>query len=139
MKITFAFAADSSEKLHDGYFGDAHKFLLYEVNGENFEFVKTVENHLKEEAASSLRKADLMIKFLKDHKVTVLVSNQFGTNIKLIHYYFIPVLVSELNISIVISVLKKHIKWIKESFQSKPRSYKLFTINKGVLKSIIEE
>jgi hypothetical protein len=69
----------------------------------------------------------------------VIISTQFGRNIRMVNKYFIPVIVSGEEPERVINLLLKYLHWIKDEIQNKPDRYKLFTINKGILKTTIDQ
>lgn len=86
------------------------------------------------------RKGKAIIEFLKGNNVNVMVSQQFGKNIRMINEHFIPVKISLENLEDVIQILTRHIHWIKDEWESdKKSSFKLFTIKSGILKFSIEE
>ena len=80
-----------------------------------------------------------IIEFLKKKEVHVLVSRQFGKNIKMINAHFIPVIISSEKPDEVIQVLTRHIHWIKDELNNFSSGYKLFTIKSGILKSSVED
>jgi len=82
---------------------------------------------------------DIKIAFLKMRDVSVLVSRQFGRNIKHISRQFIPVIVREESPDKVTEILLKHIRWLVEELDRSPESYKLFIMNQGVLKRTIDQ
>ncbi len=40
---------------------------------------------------------------------------------------------------LIIKILLKHIKWINEELANKSANYMLFTIKKGIMKSVIDK
>ncbi|MEA3445556.1 MAG: hypothetical protein U9R19_12620, partial [Bacteroidota bacterium] len=72
---------------------------------------------------------------LRNKNVKVLVSRQFGKNIKLINKYFIPILIYEESPEQAGKILYKYIDWIKDELNDKETGFKLFTIKNGILKS----
>jgi hypothetical protein len=67
------------------------------------------------------------------------VSRQFGKNIQTVNKLFIPVIVNSETTDEVVSILKKHIRWIEDELTNKTLEYKLFTIRNGILKTIIKK
>ena len=86
----------------------------------------------------SKKKGESIISFLKSKGVKILVSKQFGGNIKMVNKHFIPVIISLKSINEVIPVLLKSIKWIDEDLQNMPKNFKLFDLREGSLKLAIK-
>lgn len=143
MKLRFAFAVNHDGRFEQNHFGDADKYIIYEFLADNLKFGAEEPNPYKafdEEAKhGSKKKGKAIIRFLKDKEVNVLVSMQFGINIKLINEHFIPVKISLQEPEEVIEVLNKHMHWIADEWQHNSSNYKLFTIKSGILKSSIKK
>ncbi len=143
MNLVFAFAVNKENKFEKRHFGDADKFLIY--NHENDRIVlKSEENNLfksmdEVHEHGSKKKGQAIIDFLQKKNVNVLVSMQFGKNIKLINKPFIPVKISEEHPNEIIEVLAKHIYWIEEEWTRNKSNHKLFIINSGILKVSIDK
>ena len=84
------------------------------------------------------KKANNIIDFLHQNKVSILVSRRFGVNIKHIVKHFIPVEVSEETPIKVQTILLKHMRWLHEEFDKQPDHYNKFVINKGILKLAVK-
>jgi predicted Fe-Mo cluster-binding NifX family protein len=82
-------------------------------------------------------KGQSVINLLKKQGVSVLVSQQFGENIKMINTHFIPVIIKQEKPEEVIAVLQKHHKWLLDELASETGNFMLFQISNGVLKSQI--
>ncbi len=77
--------------------------------------------------------------FLKEKDVGVMVSMQFGKNVKRINELFIPIIIYSENVHESIDVMNKHMHWILDEWNEKQTDYKLFTIKSGILKSVIKK
>ena len=143
MNLRFAFAVNKNDQFEKKHFGDTDKFLIYKQEDDKIVFLSEETNRFKmmdeEVEHGSKRKGNAIIEFLKERGVNVLVSRQFGKNIKLVNEHFIPVIISLESINEVIPVLLKNMKWIDEDLQRKPENYKLFDLRKGSLKIIIKK
>ena len=143
MKLRFAFAVNHNDQFEKKHFGDADKYFIYELQDGILEYVSEEINLFKtvdEEAEhGSKKKGKAIIGLLKDKGVNVLVSMQFGINIKLVNEYFIPVKISLTHPKEVIVVLDKHLHWIADEWEHNSSNYKLFTIKSGILKSSIKK
>jgi predicted Fe-Mo cluster-binding NifX family protein len=137
--IKFAFAVDVTNLFQPEYFGNADKFLIYEWKGNELIFLHETVNPFKslDEELGIHQKGMAIIEFLRDIDVESLVSRQFGKNIQIVNRYFIPVIINAISPVDVLAVLLKHINWIKEELNYEPTEFKLFTIRKGIMKSVI--
>ena len=74
------------------------KYLIYQQESDKIVILSEEPNRFKlldeEGKHSSKKKGKAIIGFLKEKNVNVLVSRQFGKNIKLINEHFIPVIIS---------------------------------------------
>ncbi|MBN2214711.1 MAG: hypothetical protein JW723_10740 [Bacteroidales bacterium] len=142
-KISLALAVNYAGKFVQKHFGDADKFLIYEWDHDKLVFVKEKNNPFKtydeEHEHGSQKKGRAIIDLLKGLNVNVLVSRQFGRNIKMVNHHFIPVIIYSEKPGEVTSVIKKHMKWIEDEIKNRPEAYKLFTIKNGILKTIIKQ
>lgn len=140
--IKFAFAVNSSNILEAKHFGDAYKYLVFKWNGKEIFYESEMTNKYKtldSQEHGSQKKGKAIIALLKEYDLQVLVSRQFGKNIKMVNSHFIPILVPVMNIDEAIQVLHKHIDWIQDELKNNPEQFKLFTIRKGILKTIIKK
>jgi hypothetical protein len=64
----------------------------------------------------------------------VLVSKQFGQNIKLGNQHFIPVIINEDKPEMVLEILLKHIDWFKDELINRNENFMLFKIRNGIIK-----
>lgn len=138
MNIKFAFAVNNDGLFQKKHFGDADKYFIYQLKENKIRFKKEIWNNSKKLDETikhgSKKKGHAIISLLKNENINVLVSQQFGKNIKLIKSHFIPVIVSEENPDSIIGTLKKDIKCINEELANKPEEYMLFTIKHGIMK-----
>ena len=125
------------------HFGDAHKYLIYQWNGKDINLIEEVINTEKatDETAehNSPEKSMAITQLLKAANVDVLVSKQFGRNIKRINQHFIPIIIHKETPQEVLEVLLKHMRWIQDELENKPKEYKLFHIKTGILKTAINK
>lgn len=142
MNIKFALAVSESGFFEAKHFGDAYKYLIYEWNGQDFfmctELVNSFKNFDEEQEHGSREKGGAIIQLLKEHKVQVLVSKQFGKNIQLVNHFFISVIISDETPPEAITKIKNSIKWIEEELSRNTQDYKLFTLKTDTLKSVIK-
>ena len=142
MNLKFAFALSKNNVFEKKHFGDTDKFVIYEVKSDEIILVKEIDNPFysidEEKEHGSKLKAESIIKYLKEEGVNVLVSMQFGKNIKRINSHFIPIIIYSQETKEVIQVINKHLHWINNELNnSKKEAYSLFTIKSGILKSKI--
>jgi predicted Fe-Mo cluster-binding NifX family protein len=141
--IRFACAVNHDGLFEAKHFGNADKYLIYEWNNSEFNFIKEIKNSfnsfddIKLEGLSTKNMA--CINLLEQADINILVSRQFGQNIQMVNKLFIPVIVNSETPDEVISILRKHIRWIEEELNSNPEEFKLFSISKGILKTKIRK
>ena len=143
MNLRFAFAVNIENQFEDIFFGDAYKFLIYEIVTGELKPINEVVNdfgsELQENKSDNNEKADFLIKHLLGNDIKVIVSKQFGKNIRIINEYFIPVIISSESPEETVGIINNHLHWIKDELNNFSSGYKLFTINSGILKSSIED
>jgi predicted Fe-Mo cluster-binding NifX family protein len=141
--IRFAFAVNHAGRFETEHFGNANKYLIYEWANNEFIFIMEEINNFISfddiEVSGLSNKGMACINLLEKTDVKVLVSRQFGKNIQLVNNLFIPVIVNSETTDEVLTILKKHIRWIEDELTSKTEEYKLFTIKNGILKTIIKK
>lgn len=142
-KIIFAFAVNSSNKFEAKHFGDVDKYLIYEYCNEQFSLLAQQINDFKsldeKQVHGSEDKGNSIIKLLKKHHVQILVSRQFGRNIKMINHDFIPVAIHNKDTENIFTILSANMKWIVDELEINPTEFRLFSINTGILKSSIQK
>ena len=136
------FAVNNDNQFEKKHFGDADKYLIYQQKLDKLVLSSDEPNYFKfldeEVEHGSKKKGKAIIGFLKEKGVNVLVSRQFGKNIKLINAHFIPVIISSESPDEVIRILSGHLHWIEDEWEQKKSDFKLFTIKQGILKSSIK-
>jgi predicted Fe-Mo cluster-binding NifX family protein len=141
--IRFAYAVNLANRFEVNHFGDADKYLIYEWTDGELIFIKEETNSFKNfddvQLSGLSIKGMACINLLEKDGVNVLVSRQFGKNIQTVNKLFIPVIVNSETTDEVVSILKKHIRWIEDELTNKTLEYKLFTIRNGILKTIIKK
>ncbi len=137
MTINYAFAVNFDNILEPKHFGDADKFLIYKHEENGLTFEHEIINDSKQMEHGSQNKGQAIIKLLQNSGVNVLVSRQFGQNIKLVNAHFIPVVVHHEKPGEIFKELEKHKHWIEDEWQYNKSGFKLFTIKSGVLKTKI--
>lgn len=137
-KLRFAFAVNHADEFEEKHFGDADKYLIYELSldSDKLNFVKEELNKFKlvDEKHGSTKKGLAITQFLKEQGVNVLVSRQFGINIKMVNNHFVPIIIFKEQPQEVLEIILKHIKWIQDEFIESKKEYKVFRINEGILK-----
>jgi predicted Fe-Mo cluster-binding NifX family protein len=140
--IRLAMAVDHLQNFQSKHFGDADQYLIYEWKNNEFVLFSCENNLYKdfdEEAEhGSWKKGQAIIGLLKEKGVNVLVSKQFGRNIRMVNRHFIPVIIYTETPHEVLPVLNKHMRWIEDELLNNPPEHKLFTIKNGVLKTAIK-
>jgi len=143
MALKFALAVNSKGVFKKKHFGDAKQFLIYQQSGDKLILVDTLENKFRnldeKKKHGSVLKAEAIINFLKENNINVLVSMQFGKNIKVVNEHFIPVIIYSESVDEVIETLSKHLHWIEDEWKLQPEAYKLFVIKHGIMKTEIEK
>ena len=138
MNTKFALAVNNNGLFQKKHFGDAEKYFIYQLKKNEISFEQEVLNSFKDMDENgkhgSKKKGQAIIALLKEKNVNVLVSPQFGKNIRLINAHFIPVIVPEEKPDSIIGTLLKHIKHINEELENKSGEYILFAIKNGVMK-----
>ena len=143
MNINFALALNKNDLFEKNNFGEAEKFVIYQYDGNKMSRIYDLKNPFKTVAMETKedvkRKGEGIIKFLKEHKVSVIASGQFGENIRMINKYFIPVIIFGEKPQQVIDLLFKYIHWVQDELHNQSKRYKLFTIKNGILKTTIDQ
>ncbi len=139
--IRLAFAVSNDAKFENTHFGEADKYLIYEMTRSNITFLfehinahKTTQID-KQHGLESKGKA--ISNCLLEHQVQVLVSRQFGPNIKLINQHFVPIKIAQETPEEAGGILHEYFNWIDDELTMKKSDFKLFTINQGILKTNI--
>jgi len=138
MNLRFAFAVDKNGDFQDKHFGDADKYIVFEHDSKNLVFIDEINNinrDIDEETKhGSEKKGNAVINYLKKINVNILVSRQFGQNLKMINKHFVPVLIADENIENTIKFLEKNTSEINEEVKQKKTNYNIFRFANGVFK-----
>jgi len=141
MGLRFAFAMTNDYSFGENHFGDADLYLICEGDKNGINKIEEITNRFKSmdenHEHGSKKKGQAIIDSLRDIGVEVLVSKQFGRNIKMVNNHFVPVIISADTVDEVTGVLRQHYNWIEDEITNQPERYKLFDLRKGVLKTII--
>lgn len=136
MNLRFAFAVNKDGNFQEKHFGDADKYIIYEHDSKELVLIDEIENTKRdideETQHGSERKGNEIINYLKSHDVKVLVSMQFGKNIKMIDKHFIPVISFNSEFNEVVNAIEKNIELINDEAKNKETDYMLFRINNGM-------
>ncbi len=135
MTIRFAFAVNHNDEFEERHFGDSEKFAIYEWDGKEFINIHESVNYFKDDEEDEhehgdKKKGKQIVKHLSAKGVKVLVSKQFGRNIKIISQHFIPVITVAKNIDEVLSLLPDRIPAIMEDINNAPETHKLIDLRK---------
>jgi len=119
-KLKVAFATDDGKTFMDRHFGDAEQYYIYDINNENAEFIKKIDNTTEEEedVHADPKKAGSIAKLLKQEKVQVVVSKIFGSNIVRIKKKFVCIIIEEKTIENSIDILKSNYLTISKEWES---------------------
>jgi len=143
MEIKFAFAVNSNNEFQKNHFGDTVKFLIYGVESDNLKLLSEEINIFRNMDESmehgSRNKGLAIIDYLKNMGVNVLVSMQFGKNIKMINEHFIPIIIYSELVEDVVNTLTHKLRWVVDELESTSNNYKLFTIKSGILKTVVKK
>lgn len=134
MKLKVAFAVSNTNEFEDKHFGDADQYLVYHWDNEKLTYESKLINHFKlmdeSEAHGSKLKGNSIITALKELDVKVLVSRQFGRNIKMVNKHFIPVLISTSSPEDACHILLSNSIIFEQDLQKKLDSYKAYDFRK---------
>lgn len=115
--LRFAFALGETDQFEPKHFGEADKYAIYDWNENDLNWQTTITNPMQdfdeEQAHGSRMKGNGIIDLLKQENVQIVVSKQFGKNIKMINQHFVPVIVHSDHPSEAHQFLKDHIQWIR--------------------------
>lgn len=99
-KILVAFATDNGNNFIDRHFGDANHYDIYEIDENNVDLIKRINNSTEEETEhADPKKAKGIVNLLLKENVQVVVSKIFGPNIKRIKKRFVCVVMNDESIA----------------------------------------
>ncbi|NQT65731.1 MAG: dinitrogenase iron-molybdenum cofactor biosynthesis protein [FCB group bacterium] len=117
-KLKVAFATDDGKTFMGRHFGDAEYYYIYEIDDENANFIKKIDNTTEEEDIhADPKKAKGISNLLLDENVSVVVSKVFGPNIKRIKKKFVCIVVKEKEIEESINKICSNIGKIYEEWE----------------------
>ncbi len=142
MTLRFAFALNKQNQFEKDFFGNADKFVIYELVSGKLGKIFEIENEFKDETINNTgineRKAENITQKLIANDVKVIVSKQFGENLKLVNEYFIPIKIFSDLTNDAIQAINNHVHWIEDELRNFSSEYKLFIIKSGILKTSID-
>ena len=95
MTMIIACATDDGKNFISRHFGDAKKYLIYELRERQYVLTGTIMNTTSEEEQhADPKKAKGILGILAEKNVNVGLTKVFGPNIKRIKKHLVPVLVS---------------------------------------------
>ncbi|MCO6476860.1 MAG: hypothetical protein J5I94_09590 [Phaeodactylibacter sp.] len=139
MKIAIAVSRQNS--IENQHFGDADKFLLYEVTGGRLELLGEKANPFKGghgrnghghgHGERHGRKTVAVTRFFQEEGVEVLASKQFGPNIREVCRHFVPVLISEHDIEGAKARLEAHLPDLRQELGNHSGPHNILRIMEG--------
>ena len=127
--IHIAFALSKKGTHESKHFGEADKFAIFLWQNNELVFRSEIQNPLKnfDEAQphGDQKKGQGIIELLKAQKVNVVVSKQFGKNIRMINQHFLPVIAHGDTPSEVFPTLQEHAEWLTSELRKSPSQYDL--------------
>ena len=113
-----ACATDDGERLINRHFGDAKRYDLYELREEGVVFLRTIENTVPEEREhGDAEKASNIGGLLRPAGVQVLVSGQFGQNLKRVRRKFVPVIMRVFPMETALNLLVRNFPEIAAEYR----------------------
>jgi hypothetical protein len=141
--VRIAFAVNANNFFEEKHFSKSNTFLIYEWGKKELALTEMKINSFitDDEGPDGILSdnCNSITDLLNKLDVKVLVSRKFGKSVQMVNHLFIPVIVNSETPAEVVSILKKHFRWIEEELNSKPDEYKLFTIRGGILKTAINK
>lgn len=141
MSFHVAFAVNSKNQIEEKHFGGASKYLIYKKVADKMILSSEISNSFPSPPVGpykgSKKRVDSLIENLKKKNVNVLVSSKFCENINVLNKHFIPVKVLQKQSDVVLNRINKNLHWMEEEWRQHSTNFKLFTINSGILKTVI--
>ena len=141
--LKFAFALNKEGTFEKKHFGDSDKFAIYALTNNLLTIEQEMPNIYKEmdEEAQhgSAAKGKAIIAGLKEKGVSILVSRQFGKNIKIVNDHFIPVIIYDDDPENVSKILLKNANWLIDELNNQSVNHKPFMLKNGILKKVIKK
>ena len=118
-KTLVAFPTDNGKNFIDRHFGDADFYDIYEIDENDVNFIKRIDNTVDKEdkVHADLKKAKGISNLLLNENVQVVVSKIFGPNIKRIKKKFVCIIMNDESIDDSLSKICKKIRAISEEWE----------------------
>ncbi len=118
-KINVAFATDDGKTFMSRHFGDADFYDIYEIDENNADYLKRINNTTEEEedVHADPQKAKGIAGLLKNEDVRVVVSKVFGPNIKRIKKKFVCIVMDDDTLDESIGRLCKNIRIVVDEWE----------------------
>ncbi len=138
--LKLALALNREGRFEKKHFGDTYKFAIYNIGAEKLvdagEIINDYIDMDKASSHGSAAKGNAIVTRLKDAGVSILVSRQFGKNIKIINNHFIPVIIYDENPDSILPVLQTNINLLFSTLHDDIETYATFIIKNEELKKI---
>lgn len=112
--MIIASATNDKDTIIKDHFGDAKFFAIYEVLEDSICFIDVIDNTSRLEEGSHTEKANNIIKLLKQNNVDILVNRAFGSNLKIIDKYLLPIIIRKTFIKDSLFLIQENILEIKK-------------------------
>ncbi len=113
MEFIVALATDDGKSFMTRHFGDAKLYLIYKISKSDVQLVEQIENTTDaEEQHADPKKAKGITGLLKKKSVQVVVTKNFGPNIKRIKSVFVCVRIKDETIEEGIKTIQEHLQTI---------------------------
>lgn len=120
MKFKVGCATDNGKELKKGHFGDAKFYDIYQIDKENIEFCKRINNPKYEEEekgdTGNSEKAKGITKPLKKEGVKMMIGYQIGPNIVNMIKNFVPAVSRNIDIEKTLMNVQKITKKVEEEW-----------------------
>ncbi|MHA1912678.1 MAG: NifB/NifX family molybdenum-iron cluster-binding protein [Candidatus Kariarchaeaceae archaeon] len=121
MDFKLAIATSDEKELITDHFGEAEKYMIYELKDDKFIYLKTIKNESIEEEHDDdhgdPEKAKSVNQLLSPHGIKIVSSIYFGPNIKRMKKNFLPVKVRKITtIDQALDLLSQNLEVIKSEF-----------------------
>jgi predicted Fe-Mo cluster-binding NifX family protein len=121
LKMIAAFGTDDGKCFIDRHFGDSFHFDIYEIDENNADFLKRIDNSTDKDEGDEVHgdpiKAGGIMGLLLKERVNIAVSRNFGPNIKRIQKKFVCVRVVGFDIAESIKEIQKNIALVLQEWE----------------------
>ena len=111
MVIKAAFATDDGKLFNDRHFGDAEKYVIYEIGRDGYRLAGQIENSSGEESGdvhAASEKARSVASLLLEQGVNTAVSRIFGPNIKRIRRKYVCLLMDDIPLEEAVEIVREN-------------------------------